>query len=159
MFRDFKNRLIIIILLAVTAMYFVWPTYKLYSATNNLTSSQIEELKSKAIKLGLDLQGGMYVLLEIDLAILVNKLSNNPSDELNEIIEIAKKESISNNYSFFDAFLNQAEINNLRLSKYYINLTKNLNRSTRIKSMNIIELIFFLQNGKHCKNSYLRYKT
>ena len=72
MFHDLKVRLILIILLSLSATYFLWPTYEQYYTDKSMLSEiQKQELKSKSIKLGLDLQGGMYVLLELDLPILV----------------------------------------------------------------------------------------
>ncbi|RMH68826.1 MAG: protein translocase subunit SecD [Gemmatimonadetes bacterium] len=53
------------------AVFYLMPTYQLYSlkAKDTLTpadSLKIEELSEKAINLGLDLQGGMHLVVEID---------------------------------------------------------------------------------------------
>ena len=100
-------------MLTTAAIYFIYPTYRFYADGDNLTILETQEIKSKAIKLGLDLQGGMYVLLEIDLATLVEKLSNKLTDELKVIIKSTEQESSSNNINFFDLFFYTSLVFNL----------------------------------------------
>ena len=128
MFRDLKIRLIIIALLVSSAIYFLWPTYKQYYSNNTiLSNSEKQSLESNAIKLGLDLQGGMYVLLELDVATLVEKLASKPTDELKEIIKYSEDESISSNQSFFNVFTYKIDELDIRLSKYYSGLRESNN--------------------------------
>ena len=56
-----------------------------------------ERVDSRAIKLGLDLQGGMYVLLELDEKTLVEKLATTLSEDLKSIIQEANQNSIKLN--------------------------------------------------------------
>ena len=82
MFHDFKTRLILILILVGSATYTLIPSYNKYFAEDQLQDTN----SSRALKLGLDLQGGMYVLLEIDLPILIEKLADKKTDELKELI-------------------------------------------------------------------------
>tara|TARA_Y100000588_G_scaffold393665_1_gene510563 strand:+ start:67 stop:2004 length:1938 start_codon:yes stop_codon:yes gene_type:complete len=127
MLNDLKIRLVIIILLVSSAIYFLWPTYQQYLSNNNLSETEKQILKSKAIKLGLDLQGGMYVLLELDVATLVEKLATNPTDELKEIIQYSDNKSTSSNINFFNVFMNKINESDIRLSKYYSGLRQSNN--------------------------------
>jgi len=127
MLNDVKIRLVIIILLVSSAIYFLWPTYQQYLSNNNLSETEKQILKSKAIKLGLDLQGGMYVLLELDVATLVEKLATNPTDELKEIIQYSDNKSTSSNINFFNVFMNKINESDIRLSKYYSGLRQSNN--------------------------------
>ena len=120
MFRNLNIRLTIITLLVSSAIYFLWPTYEQYLSNNNLSESKVQN--PNAIKLGLDLQGGMYVLLELDVVTLVEKLATKPSDELKEIINLSELESVSSNLNFFSVFSNQIKSSDIRLSKYYSEL-------------------------------------
>jgi protein-export membrane protein SecD len=58
--------------IAVTAasLFVLWPSYRLYSSKpgqlSALNSKQMSDLRRKAIHLGLDLQGGMHLVLEVD---------------------------------------------------------------------------------------------
>ena len=141
MFRDLKIRLIIIALLTSSAIYFLWPTYKQYYSNNTtLSNSEKQNLEANAIKLGLDLQGGMYVLLELDVATLVEKLASQPTDELKEIIKYSEDESILSNRSFFSIFTNKIGESDIRLSKYYSELRES-NNSDEYNNKTIINLL------------------
>ena len=140
MFKSLQSRLILILLMIGTAIYVVSPTYQKYFNNNyyNLTKVKKEQVDSKAIKLGLDLQGGMYVLLELDEKTLVEKLATTLSDELKSIIQEANQNSIKLNIDFFDSFEDVTQKNDFRLSKYYVELRKqskaqNSDNSTIIK--------------------------
>ena len=79
-----KNQLSKLILIGaaiILSFYFLWPTYQDYKYRQTMNSlhgqdslsfaetnrDQILQAKLKRIKLGLDLQGGMRVVLEVDL--------------------------------------------------------------------------------------------
>ena len=136
MFHNLKIRLTIITLLVLSAIYFLLPTYHQYLSNNDSTQNST----SNAIKLGLDLQGGMYVLLELDVATLVEKLSTKPTDELKEIINLSEQKSIVSNVNFFDVFINEINASNLRLSKYYSGLRQS-NNSDEYNNDVIINLL------------------
>ncbi len=118
MFHDFKTRLILILILVGSATYTLIPSYNKYFVEDKLQDTN----SSRALKLGLDLQGGMYVLLEIDLPILIEKLADKKTEELKELITLANNQSVETNTNFFNVFLDEAEKNNIRLSKNYIKL-------------------------------------
>ena len=68
MFQKLNIRWAIIIAIVIGAIYFTIPTYNYYSIINDPDFSDIdvEYLKEDALKLGLDLQGGLYIILELD---------------------------------------------------------------------------------------------
>ena len=90
MFSTLSSRLIIILVVLFGACYLLLPTYKYISFDGETVSENIdlEELKSNAINLGLDLQGGMYILLEVDIATMAKTLANNNINEISDIIDI-----------------------------------------------------------------------
>lgn len=65
-----KWRTILIAIVVVVALYYLYPTLKLVSLSEEekaaMPAEELAELHNKAIHLGLDLQGGMHVVLEID---------------------------------------------------------------------------------------------
>ena len=64
-----------------------------------------KDVKAKEINLGLDLKGGMNVMLQVQLEDLVKALSgNNPSPEFNQAIEIAKQNSVNSRTDFITLF-------------------------------------------------------
>ena len=48
---------------------------------------EITKTREKRVKLGLDLQGGMRVVLEVSTSQLLAKLANNPDDTFEEILK------------------------------------------------------------------------
>ena len=126
MFKDIKYRWALIVSLLIASAYLIWPTYKVYSLSEDekteLGVSVMKELKEGAINLGLDLQGGMYVLLETDIPTLVDKLAGKNTEELKDAIREAEKRSIRNQSDFFNEFLFVANSRDLRLIRNYPNL-------------------------------------
>ena len=70
---------------------FLWNTYK--------------ECKTKEINLGLDLKGGMNVMLQVQLQDLVKALAeNNQSPEFNKALALAQERVVSSNSDFITVF-------------------------------------------------------
>jgi len=74
----------------------------------------LKECQERQINLGLDLQGGMNVILQVSVPNLLRELSNNSDDvTFNKAIENAKKESNDNTEDFIDVFFKEyKKINN-----------------------------------------------
>ena len=141
MFKDLKYRWALIVCLLITSAYLIWPTYKIYSLSEDekteLGVSVMKELKEGAINLGLDLQGGMYVLLETDIPKLVEKLATKNPTELQDAIHEADKRSINNQTDFFNEFLILANDRNLRLVRFYTNLATRRDNESVIDELKI----------------------
>jgi len=84
--------------------------------------AKLTELHKQAINLGLDLQGGMHVILEADIPILAQNLSNDKTGELLQAIKSAERISIKNRTDFFDEMELLANANDIKLIKYYSEL-------------------------------------
>ncbi|MBE2280317.1 MAG: protein translocase subunit SecD [Ignavibacteriaceae bacterium] len=80
------------------------------------------EARLKRIKLGLDLQGGMRVVLEVNTAQLLKKLANSPDDKFNELIVKAEQEANTTDESVVDIMVRLFEQNNIRLTRYFGNI-------------------------------------
>ncbi|MBQ9185445.1 MAG: protein translocase subunit SecDF [Bacteroidales bacterium] len=64
-----------------------------------------KDVKSKEINLGLDLKGGMNVMLQVQLEDLVKALAgNNETQEFNDAIALAKKNSTNSRQDFISLF-------------------------------------------------------
>ena len=64
-----------------------------------------KEVKDKEINLGLDLKGGMNVMLQVELSDLVRALAdNNSSAEFEQALTLAKKYELENRGDFIDNF-------------------------------------------------------
>ena len=68
MFQNLITRWTIILSVIFSCIYFLLPTFNLYTIKNDPDFQDIDTkyLEEDAIKLGLDLQGGLYTVLELD---------------------------------------------------------------------------------------------
>ena len=70
MTRADQWKLLSVIAATVLSLWYLYPTYRYYSVSPaeraKLPAAQLADLRRKAIHLGLDLQGGMHLLLEVD---------------------------------------------------------------------------------------------
>ena len=60
-------------------------------------------VRFKRIKLGLDLQGGLRVVLEVDIIQLLDDLAKNKDDNFNAIIKEIRAESLTNEFPIIEA--------------------------------------------------------
>ena len=65
----------------------------------------ILEARKKRVKLGLDLQGGMRVVLEVNTGKLLEKIANTPDDVFRKVLAEAQKESAVTDESVVDLSL------------------------------------------------------
>lgn len=79
----------------------------------------IVRTKEKRIKLGLDLQGGMRVVLEVNTAKLLEKLAKNPDETFRNVLAEAQKESERTDESVVDILARKFAERDIRLSRYY----------------------------------------
>jgi SecD/SecF fusion protein len=75
--------------------------------------------REKRIKLGLDLQGGMRVVLEVNTAKLLEKLAKNPDDIFKTVLIEAQKESEMTDESVVDIVAKRLNDKGIRLSRYF----------------------------------------
>ena len=75
--------------------------------------------KEDRIKLGLDLQGGMRVVLEVNTGKLLEKLAKNPDETFRTVLENAKKESEQTDESIVDLVAKGLQTKGIRLSRYF----------------------------------------
>lgn len=90
------SRLILILVVTFTALWYVYPSARLVAHHNDimpLSDEDVAALEDRAINLGLDLVGGVYVALEVDK-------TNLPEDEARDVIERAMQ-VISNRVNEF----------------------------------------------------------
>jgi len=141
LFKDIRYRWALIAFLLIASSYLIWPTYKLYSLSeaekSELGVIVMKELRDGAINLGLDLQGGMYVLLETDIPTLVEKIAGKKTEELRDAIQEADERSINNQTDFFTEFLTVANNRELRLFRNYNNLATTRDNESVISELKI----------------------
>lgn len=127
MFAKNTPRLLIIGVILLWAIYALFPTieYSLLSDEEKARMKEdgtLAELETKIIHQGLDLKGGMHIVLEVDIPTLIENIANNKNDLFNEVFNSAKKKSIEMDQDFIPIFIQEAADRDLRLSRHYIDL-------------------------------------
>ncbi len=75
--------------------------------------------REKRVKLGLDLQGGMRVVLEVNTGKLLEKLAKNPDEIFRNVLTEAQKESERTDESVVDITARKFNERGIRLSRYF----------------------------------------
>jgi len=85
-----KWRIILIAIVVIVALYYLYPTLKIVSLSPeekaDMPAEEFAQLKNRAIHLGLDLQGGMHVVLEIDKTAIPDDDLENTMDKAETVI-------------------------------------------------------------------------
>ena len=137
--RNQLTRIIITICFVILAFYFLWPTIQDYNYRKQLGKlsgkdsiayidkhhDDMLEAKLKRMKLGLDLQGGMRVVLEVDVIKLLEDIAKNKDDKFNAIIKEVRSETATNDVSIIPLFTKKFIADTIRLSRYYGSIRDN----------------------------------
>lgn len=126
-------KLFSVIAVLLISGYFLYPTYQDYSLKEKfktMTSEDstkyvetnrkdIDKAEDKKLKLGLDLQGGMYVVLEVDLVSLLDKLAKAHDATIDSLLTSVVAETSVSGKDPVDVLVSKANDANVRLSRYY----------------------------------------
>ena len=129
-------RFLLIGLVLVWGIWSLWPSIKLQTLSEDEKSAlseqgNLEILESRAIKQGLDLKGGMYIALEVDIPTLIENIAINKDQKLSSVFENIRKEiSASPEADFFDLFSVLIDKKQLKLSRYYYDYGSSTNDIT-----------------------------
>jgi len=125
-----------IVAILIMAIFFLYPTWQdgeLKKTLNTLSGNdslkyieenreKIESIEDGRLKLGLDLQGGMYVVLEVDLVSLLEKLAKSQDERIDSMLKVVVQRT---NLSGQDPVLELVKVANesgIQLSRYYGNI-------------------------------------
>jgi preprotein translocase subunit SecD len=134
--RNQLTRIIITVCFVILAVYFLWPTIQDYNYRKQLGKlvgpdstayaeqhhDDMLDAKMRRMKLGLDLQGGMRVVLEVDIIQLLDDLAKNKDEKFRSIIKEVRNETASNDISIIPIFTKKFINDTIRLSRYYGNI-------------------------------------
>jgi preprotein translocase subunit SecD len=84
-----------------------------------IESGEMEELRRNIIHQGLDLQGGMHVVLEVDLEELVKTRVEGNDEVIDDLIASSLREAEEQETDFFATFSSKVEAANIRLARYF----------------------------------------
>jgi preprotein translocase subunit SecD len=131
--RKNRSKIFLIAVAVLLALYFLYPTYKDYQLHNHFKSlhgidsvqfletreNEIREARAKRIKLGLDLQGGMRVVLEVNVLKLIEDLGKNKDQTFIDLIAQVREDSRKSEESPVLLLRRRFEERQIRMSRYY----------------------------------------
>jgi preprotein translocase subunit SecD len=118
-------RYILIVVLLAWAVYSLMPTLQFERMTDAKKVELEEEgklvdLESKIIKRGLDLQGGMHLVLEVNVPDFVKKIAEHQSRAYYDYMEkVDAAYAAAPDKDYLDIMLSTANADSLRLSRYF----------------------------------------
>ena len=125
MSKNLTPRYIIIGLVLAWALLTLWPSIKYQQLSPEdiqymRETGTLEDLENKIIKQGLDLKGGIYIVLEVDLPTLVTTLAINKDAKFERTVNEVRNILVENpQQEFFSVFTEKISENGLRLPRYY----------------------------------------
>ena len=140
MLENLKTRILIIFISIAASVYFLIPTAKFY-LSNDIQSEELKNLEQNSIGLGLDLKGGLQIILELDGHTFLKRLSKKnlsqqSKSELENILNESKTYAKSNQINIIDAFTEIVVNKNIKLNKFYSNLSKSSNNQEVLEAIN-----------------------
>ncbi len=129
-----RFRIFLTLLFLGLSLYFLYPTYKDYQFNKEISnlknaqdsaaffdkySNDILKARDNRIKLGLDLQGGMYVIMEVDIAKLLNDLAKKQDDILKQVLNATSEQTKNTDEDFVDVVEVKLREKGLSLKAYY----------------------------------------
>jgi SecD/SecF fusion protein len=87
-----------------------------------IADPSIQKARQKRVKLGLDLQGGMRVVLEVNTGKLIEKLAKDPDETFRNLLKEAQDEAALSDESVVDIFAAKLSERGIRLSRYFGNV-------------------------------------
>ncbi|MEX0686391.1 MAG: protein translocase subunit SecD [Balneolales bacterium] len=125
--------------------YYLFPTFQYWMETRHIESlpeeerteyvqaneQRIGDLKARTLTMGLDLQGGMHVTLELATHQLMAELARDfADDEFRDVMAAALQTSRANNTDIITEFVEEFERrdSNVRLSRYFRSDSENITR-------------------------------
>jgi len=126
--NSIRNRLLTILFVFGLGIYALLPSLRYAmldeESISNLSKEEVDYYDAKTIKQGLDLKGGIYIVLEVDLPQLIDNLAKNKDNNFDLFLIDLKNEYNSTSGDFFSIFEELADENDLKLPRYFINYGK-----------------------------------
>lgn len=127
-------RIILTVVFIIAALMYIYPTYQDYQINKELhgltgqdsldyvtkNADKIKKARDGRLKLGLDLKGGMYVVLDVDVVKLLQDVSKKKDDQvLNQILDELRNHPETSDIPILDVFKQKLKEKGLTLKSFY----------------------------------------
>ncbi len=122
--RNNTFRWILIAFFIVVSVYYLFPSFRYLGLSEQdkadmKIAGDLVDLQKKAIKLGLDLQGGIHIIQEVDFYSLVEVLAENKDDIFYTVLNKTRDDDLRSDDDFFDILERNARDEKLILTRYF----------------------------------------
>ncbi len=135
--KNKRFNLLLIAVVTLMALWSLWPTWRDYSLSTQLdsfTSSQdslkyalshreeIDNARKKSLKLGLDLKGGMHLVMEVDQVDLFDQKAWNKDGKFATIMQNVRAKAAQTDARVVDLLSAEFRTENIHLSRYFYDI-------------------------------------
>jgi preprotein translocase subunit SecD len=130
-------KLILIAVVALASVWSLWPTWRDYALTKQLKSfhssedslkfaidhrAEIEQAHAKSLKLGLDLRGGMHLVMEVDILDLIDQKAWNKDANYYRIMANVRNAASNSSSNIVDLLASGFAKEKIKLSRYFYDM-------------------------------------
>jgi len=135
--KNKRFNLLLIAAVTLVAAWSLWPTWRDYSLSQQLNSlrsapdslrfslsnrDEIENARKKSLKLGLDLKGGMHLVMEVDQVDLFEQKAWNKDAKFIAIMKNVRAKASQSDARVLDILYGEFKNENMRLSRYFYDI-------------------------------------
>jgi SecD/SecF fusion protein len=135
--KNKRFNLFLIAVVTLVAAWSLWPTWRDYSLSKQLGSftsaqdslkyvlghrAEIEDARKKSLKLGLDLRGGMHLVMEVDQVDLFEQKAWNKDAKFASIMQSVRIKASQSDAKVIDLLTAEFKAENIRLSRYFYDI-------------------------------------
>ena len=135
--KNKRFNLLLIAAVTLVAAWSLWPTWRDYSLSQQLNSiksapdslkyvlsnrDEIENARKKSLKLGLDLKGGMHLVMEVDQVDLFEQKAWNKESKFTAIMKSVRTKASQSDARVLDILSGEFKNENMRLSRYFYDI-------------------------------------
>ena len=135
--KNKRFNLLLIAVVTLVSLWSLWPTWRDYSLTRQIDSfgsaqdslkyalshrEEIEDARKKSLKLGLDLRGGMHLVMEVDQVDLFEQKAWNKDAKFTAIMQAVRANAAKSDERVIDLLLAEFRRENIRLSRYFYDI-------------------------------------
>ncbi|MEI7695480.1 MAG: protein translocase subunit SecD [Chlorobium sp.] len=135
--KNKRFNLLLIVVVTVVALWSLLPTWRDYSLSKQLEGygsaqdslkyamshrEEIEDARKKSLKLGLDLKGGMHLVMEVDQVDLFEQKAWNKDAKFTSIMQSVRASSAQSEERVLDLLVAEFKKENIRLSRYFYDI-------------------------------------
>ena len=135
--KNKRFNLFLIAVVTLVAFWSLWPTWRDYSLSKQLGSfasaqdslkyalthrEEIEDARKKSLKLGLDLRGGMHLVMEVDQVDLFEQKAWNKDGKFTAIMQNVRAKALQSDARVIDLLSAEFRGENIPLSRYFYDI-------------------------------------